>query len=134
MAVIDLTFMRSTQLSQATNDPVIVDVPGYPNDHTPVEILVLYLEVDDIEDAEYMQETERFDIEYNHVNLGDGRTGVGKRVVRHDDGLKRQTNESYMVSRYSSCCLPGIVLVFDPSYRNLLVESVLHARQKFYFQ
>jgi len=58
MAVIHLTFVPSTQVSQATNDPVIVDVPGYPNDHTPVEILVSYPEVDDIEDAEYMQETE----------------------------------------------------------------------------
>lgn len=51
-AVIDLTFVTSTQVSQATNNPIVIDVPGYSNDHTPVEISLAHPEDDEIEDAE----------------------------------------------------------------------------------
>jgi len=48
-AVIDLTFVPNAQASQATNDPIVIDVPGYPNDHTPIEIPLAYPEHADIE-------------------------------------------------------------------------------------
>jgi len=59
MAVLDLTFVPNTLSSQTPNYPIITDVPGYSNDHIPVEIPVTPLGVGGIEDdAEDMQETE----------------------------------------------------------------------------
>ena len=58
VTVLDLTFVPNTQASQTPKYPIITGVPGYPNDHIPVEIPVLPLGFGGIEDAEDMQETE----------------------------------------------------------------------------
>ncbi|KAI4695931.1 uncharacterized protein J4E88_000101 [Alternaria novae-zelandiae] len=60
-AVIDLTFVPNTQVLPAPDYSLIDDVPGYPNDHTPVEISslqsLLQPEDDDIEHGGDMHET-----------------------------------------------------------------------------